>query len=159
MQNKYKLPDDVRETVIRLVKGYERRKKKISDEENEICSIGGGRYESVRNENGDEERVFQPSGKGGKSTPVEHQAEAMIKLHNSFDYRCVKAIDEALDELPLSHFDERVSAKIRQCMIISCVLGKKFKFRYSGIIGIEHDRFYKIRSKFLFLIAKKLELL
>lgn len=158
MQNKYKLPDDIRKTVIDLVKGYERRKKKIAQKEREICSTPGGRYETIKTELG-EERVFLPSGKGGTSSPIEQQAAHLEKLHNSFDYKCVTAIYSALEALPLKNYNPELAKKVRDCIIASCVHGKKFKFRYSGIVGIEATRFYQLRSLFLISVAQKLDFL
>ena len=158
MQNKYKLPDDIRKTVIDLVKGYERRKKKIAQKEREICSPLGGRYETIKTELG-EERVFMPSGKGGTSSPIDQQAVRLERLHQGFDYRCVKAIDSALEALPLKNYNPELAKKVRDCIIASCVYGKKFKFRYSGIVGIEASRFYQLRSLFIISVAQKLDLL
>lgn len=152
MQNKYKMPDDVRETMIRIVKGHDRRKKKLIELEKEICSIGAAKYETK----GDE-RIFQPKGKGGTSSVVETQADKLMKLHNRFDYKCVKAVDEALAELPIDHYNHELAKKVKECIIASCVYGKKFVFRYSGIAGLERSRFYELRSLFLYLVAKKLE--
>ncbi len=158
MQNKYKLPDDIRRTVIDLVKGYERRKKKIAQKECEICSTPGGRYETIKTELG-EERVFLPSGKGGTSSPIEQQAARLEKLHQGFDYKCVKAIESSLDALPLKNYNPELAKKVRECIIASCIYGKKFKFRYSGIVGIEVSRFYQLRSLFLISVAQKLDFL
>ena len=158
MQNKYKLPDDIRRTVIDLVKGYERRKKKIAQKEREICSTPGGRYETIKTELG-EERVFLPSGKGGTSSPIEQQAARLEKLHQGFDYKCVKAIESSLDALPLKNYNPELAKKVRDCIIASCVHGKKFVFRYSGIIGISERTFYRARHLFLYLVAQKLDFL
>lgn len=158
MQNKYKLPDDVRKTVIDLVKGYERRKREIAQAERDICSTPGGRYETIKTELG-EERVFLPSGKGGASSPIEQQAARLDRLHQSFDYKCVKAIEASLEALPLKGYSPELAKKVRECIIASCIYGKKFKFRYSGIVGIEVSRFYQLRSLFLISVAKKLEFL
>ena len=159
MQNKYKLPDDIRKTVIDLVKGYERRKKKIARLEREICSAPGAKYEIIKTEHG-EERVYLPSGKGGTSSPVEQQAaELEKKIYNSFDYKCVKAIESALESLPLSNYNNELAKKVKDCIIASCVYGKKFVFRYSGIVGISERTFYRARHLFLYLVAQKLDFL
>ena len=152
MQNKYKVPQDVRETVIRLVKGYERRKRKIAEREREIIALDGARFETLGSE-----RVYTPSGKGGTSSPTEIKAMRLAKLHESFDFRCVQAIDEALAALPIRHYPPELAAKIRQTIIISCAIGKKFKFSYSGIVGIEARYFYALRSMFIHTVAKKLD--
>ena len=154
MQNKYKIPPDVRETVIRLVKGYDRRKRKITNAEREITSLDGTRFETHGNE-----RVYTPNGKGGASSPTEVKALRLAKLHESFDYKCVQAIDEARQALPITHYPHELAEKIRRTIIISCALGKKFRFRYSGITGIVVAHFYRLRSQFIFSVAEKLDLL
>jgi hypothetical protein len=138
------------------VKGYERRKKKIAQKEREICSTPGGRYETIKTELG-EERVFLPSGKGGTSSPIEQQAARLEKLHQGFDYKCVKAIESSLDALPLKNYNPELAKKVRDCILASCIYGKKFVFRYSGIVGISRETFYRERSLFLYLVAKKLD--
>lgn len=157
MQNKYKMPPDVRKTVISIVQGYERRKIKLRRDEEDILSLGSGKFESVKDDDGKEtERAFMPSGKGGKSSVVENQARRLLNLHNSFDYRCNKAIDEALDSLPLSAYNTELAKKVRNMIFLSCILGKRFSFERAGIVGIEKSRFYQLRSVFLISIAKKL---
>ena len=163
MQNKYKMPPDVRKTVISIVQGYERRKIKLRRDEENILSLGSGKFETLtveKEQNGkkkkDTERAFMPSGKGGKSSAVENQAMRLLKLHNSFDYRCNKAIDEALDSLPLSAYNTELAKKVRNMIFLSCILGKRFCFERAGIVGIEKSRFYQLRTVFLISIAKKL---
>lgn len=158
MQNKYKLPPDVRKTVIGLVQGYKRRKKEIQRQEDEICSPTATKYETIQS--GDDwenaERVYLPSGKGTVSSPVEVQTLALINLHNSFDYKCNKCIDEALKELDLSAYSMELSDRIKATIIISCEMGRNFQFYRSGIIGVSESTFYRLRHRFLYSVAKKL---
>lgn len=160
MQNKYKMPSDIRRTVISIVQGYERRKIQLRRDEEDILSLGSGKFETVTGDDGKEtERAFMPSGKGGKSSAVENQAMRLLSLHNSFDYRCNKAIDEALDSLPLKGYSAELADKVREKIILSCKIGKRFNFERSGIVGIEKSRFYQLRSLFLISVAKKLKFL
>lgn len=160
MQNKYKMPPDVRRTVISIVQGYERRNIELRRDEEEILSLGSGKFETVKDDDGkDTERAFMPSGKGGKSSAVENQALRLMNLHDSFDYRCNKAIDEALSSLPLSAYNAELAKKVRDMIFLSCKIGRRFNFARSGIVGIERSRFYQLRSVFLLTVAKKLDLL
>ncbi|MBO5019286.1 MAG: hypothetical protein J6D52_01340, partial [Clostridia bacterium] len=102
------------------------------------------------------ERAFMPSGKGGKSSAVENQAMRLLSLHNSFDYRCNKAIDEALDSLPLSSYNPELAKKVRDMIFLSCKIGRQFNFDYSGLTGISRRTFYRLRNRFLFQTAKNL---
>lgn len=160
MQNKYKMPSDVRRTVISIVQGYERRKVELKRDEEDILSLGSGNFETVTDDKSKEtERAFMPSGKGGKSSAVENQAMRLMNLHNSFDYRCNKAIDEALATVPLDGYTPELAKKVREKIFLSCILGKRFCFERAGIVGIEKSRFYQLRTVFLISIAKKLNLL
>lgn len=157
MQNKYKMPSDVRRTVISIVQGYERRKIQLRRDEEDILSLGNGKFETVTGDDGKEiERAFMPSGKGGKSSAVENQAMRLLSLHNSFDYRCNKAIDEALDSLPLSSYNPELADKVREKILLSCQIGRQFNFDYSGLTGISRRTFYRLRNRFLFQTAKNL---
>lgn len=154
MQNKYKMPSDVRRTVIGIVQGYERRKIDLRRDEEEILSIGGARFETL-----DDERVYMPSGKGGKSSAVENQALRLMNLHNSFDYKCNEAIDQSLAALPLNGYNPEFAKKVREKIMLSCQIGRQFNFEYSGLTGISRRTFYRLRSRFLFSVAKKLDFL
>lgn len=154
MQNKYKMPSDVRRTVISIVQGYERRRREIREAEEDITSLSGARFETVNGE-----RVYLPSGKGGKSSVSEVQAMRLMNLHNSFDYRCNIAIEDALNELPLQDYNTELAEKVKNKIMLSCVLGKRFIFRYEGLEGISERMFYYKRSEFLHIIAKKLNFL
>lgn len=160
MQNKYKMPPDVRSTVIGIVKGYERRKIELRRDEENILSLGSGRFESVQDDKGKEtERAFMPSGKGGKSSAVENQAMLLMNLHNSWDYRCNMAIDKALETLPLDSYNPDLAKRVREKIFLSCIIGKRFCFERAGIVGIEKSRFYQLRTLFLISVAKKLNFL
>lgn len=160
MQNKYKLPPDVRKTVIGIVQGYERRKNELRRDEEEILSLGSGKFETVQSDKGKEtERAFMPSGKGGKSSAVENQAMQLMNLHNSWDYRCNMAIDKALETLPLDSYNPDLAKKVRDKIMLSCQIGKCFCFERAGIVGIEKSRFYQLRTLFLISLAKKLDFL
>ncbi len=155
MQNKYKLPDDVRKTMLGIVKGYNRRQEEIRRREDEICSANGGRYETYI-VGGEEQRVFTPSGKGSTSSPVERQAAALAKYHESdFNYLANKAIDEALSSLPLNKYHS--AEKIRKTILNSCKYYRKYPFGYSGIDEISEKTFYNYRNMFLYFLAKKLD--
>ncbi|MGN0548048.1 MAG: hypothetical protein ACI4IM_00450 [Acutalibacteraceae bacterium] len=153
MQNKYKLPDHVKGSALAIVKSYEAYKRDIKDEENRILSLGGSNYESVGNE-----RVFLPNGKGGVNSPTENKAMQLEKLHNSYKYRCVKAVESALRELPIEA-TPAIAKKIRQAIYSSCTKGRCFNFDRSGIDGLSRSTFYRYRNCFLFLVAKKIGIL
>lgn len=157
MQNKYKMPPDVRKTVISIVQGYERRKIKLRRDEEKILSLGSGKFETVKDDDGKEtERAFMPSGKGGKSSVVENQAMRLLNLHNSLDYKRNDAIDKALANLPLNGYTPELAEKIMEKIMESCQTGR-FNFDYSGLQGVSRRTFYRLRNRFLFYIAKKLE--
>ncbi len=157
MQNKYKMPSDVRRTVISIVQGYERRKIELKRDEEEILSLGSGKFETVQSDKGKEtERAFMPSGKGGKSSAVENQAMQLMNLHNSWDYRCNMAIDKALETLPLDSYNPELAKKVREKIMLSCQIGRRFNFDYCGIVGISRPHFYRLRNRFLFDVALKL---
>lgn len=153
MQNKYKLPDHVKGSALAVVKSYEAYKRDIKDEENRILSLGGSNYETVGNE-----RVFLPNGKGGVNSPTENKAMQLEKLHNSYKYRCVKAVESALRELPIEA-TPAIAKKIRQAIYSSCTKGRYFNFAYAGLDCIGKTTFYRYRNIFLFLVAKKIGIL
>lgn len=150
MQNKYKLPDYLKLNALAIVKSYKSYRKEIEDEENGIFSFGSGHYETIG-----QERVYLPSGKGGKSSPTEDQAMRLEKLHTSYPYKCVQAVDSALDSV-LKNYTRTHSEKIRAALIRSCECGRTFNFDYSGIDGLSRASFYRLKNQFLYQICKKM---
>ena len=150
MQNKYKLPDYLRLNALAVVKSYKSYKNEVKDEENRIFSFGNANYETVG-----QERVYLPSGKGGKISPTEDQAMQLEKLHNSYPYKCVQAIDDALDVV-LKNYVGMHSEKIGAALIRSCECGRTFNFDYSGIDGLSRRTFYRLKNQFLYQICKKM---
>lgn len=150
MQNKYKLPDYLRLNALVIVKSYEAYKKDVKDEENRIFSFGSANYETVG-----QERVYLPSGKGGKSSPTEDQAMQLEKLHTGYPYKCTQAVDSALDTV-LKNYTRTHSEKIRAALIRSCECGRTFNFDYSGIDGLSRRTFYRLKNQFLYQICKKM---
>ena len=163
MQNKYKMPPDVRKTVIGIVQGYERRKIELRRDEENILSLGSGKFETLTNVKSKAEdkteRAFMPSGKGGKSSAVENQAMRLMSLHNSWDYRCNMAIDKALEALPLDSYNPELARKVREKILLSCQIGRQFNFDYCGLVGISRPHFYRLRNRFLYDVAFRLEYL
>lgn len=158
MQNKYKIPKDVRGVLINIIKGYDRRAVEIKEREAEICSVGGGRYETytVSTRRGTEERrAFTPGGKGGTSSPVENQYNELAYYHEHDEgYKWNKAIDSVIGGFQLKTAE---SQKIKDNIIESCKAGRSYNFNYSGITSINRSRFYQLRNQFLYLLAKKLK--
>ena len=136
--------------ALAIVKSYKSYKKEVNDEENRIFSFGSANYETVG-----QERVYLPSGKGGKSSPTEDQAMQLEKLHTSYPYKCVQAVDDALNTV-LKNYAHIHSEKIRAALIRSCECGKTFNFTYSGIDGLSRASFYRLKNHFLYQICKKM---
>lgn len=153
MQNKYKLPDYVRANALAVVKSYEAYKREIKDEEKRILSFGSGHYETIG-----KERVYLPNGKGGSGSPTEYKALQLERLHNSYKYKCVQAVEKALKELPIEA-TPAIAKRIRQAIYSSCKKGRCFNFDYAGINCMGKTTFYRYRNIFLFQVAKKIGIL
>lgn len=158
MQNKYKIPKDVRGVLINIIKGYDRRAVEIKEREAEICSVGGGRYETYTVSTGhgtEERRAFTPGGKGGTSSPVENQYNELAYYHeHDDDFIANKTIDEVLAALPLEKYEN--SEKIREQIFISCKKYKEYPFRNTGIYEISEETFYQLRNLFLYNLEKRI---
>lgn len=154
MQTKHKMQPYERMQSIAIVKAYKAYKADVLSEEKSILSLSGGKYETI----GDE-RAYQPHGKGGKSAPTEDKALRLQKLHESYEARCVQAVEYAFASLPVKHYTPELQEEIKQTIFKSCVKGKNdFNFERSGIVGLERSRFYQLRSLFLLKIIKYMKI-
>ncbi len=149
MQNKYRMPDYARNQALGVVRGYADYKAWLKNEEAKISFLG-----SALN--------AQSKGKGATSAPTEIQALRLAKLNDTYKARCVRAVDEAFEELPLQDFSPLLAKRIKQTIYNCCIKGKNnFTYRYTTLSteGISRDYFYRMRARFLYLVALKMEII
>ena len=139
-----KLPYDVKQECLWIVRGYKRRMAKyLEDRENIICG-GPSRDMPINN--------MMPG------RPVENKAIRLEHLESSEDVKKIRAVDGAKVLIGQDIQDIALRERIRDGIILNCISGKIYSFERLGIDGISRASFYRRKDIFLLQIAKYLGL-
>lgn len=160
MQNKYKLPDDVRRTVISIVRGQERRKREYKEAYDNILNSSGAKYVTYNMQNGNAEqeqaRAYLPAAKNAKViSDTERKTLALEALENSQDTQTMHIVESALNDIGTDIANKELRKQLSNAVYLNC-LSRKHPYEYFFIPGISRKMFYKYKNHFLFSLAKKL---
>lgn len=159
-KNKYKIPEDVKRTVISLVKGQERRKKEYKESKEQIINGSSAPFSEyiATKPNGEKEirRAYMPRG-NAKNSIIEDKALALKALDEQYSTVIMNVIDEELhkignDILSLKLRQELIGAVYKNC------LSRDYPYEYFYLPGISRNMFFCYRNAFLYSVAKRLNL-
>ncbi len=151
-QNKYKLPDDVRFTVLGYVRGYKRRLAAYLQAREEILLSSPDVYTTYKDENGVECRQYNGHS-GSVCRPVENKQERLERLELSKEVGRMRAVEKADVEIGLDIKSDEVRWKLKKAIKLSCESGRKYPYRALDVPGVSEDRFYDYKRKYLYTIA------
>lgn len=153
MQNKYKLPKDVYQTVIWIIRGQERREQDYKSNKDEILNGGGAKYIKRYNQSlKSNEYIYLPKGHSNQSS-TEIKALALAVLESTEETKRMKAVINSLNEAA-SRFDN--ADDIKQAIIKNIIDRHEYPYHKLGDLYISINTFYSCKSKFIYLVAKKL---
>lgn len=156
------IPDDVRQTCIQIVRGYDRRVREYYNRRREIIEGTTARYEVIRDKDHPEDwkkstYYFPPSSHTASRTG-EDKAMQLIGLEEHPDTKRMRAVEEARANIGLD-LPEAMRNKLIDAIMLNCKSGKKYRYEILDVEGIGRTDFYARRTRFLMDIAKRLELL
>lgn len=156
MQNKYKLPKDVYQTVIWIIRGQQRREQDYKANKDEILNGGGAKYIKRYNQSlKSNEYIYLPKGHNNQSS-TEIKALALAVLESTEETKRMKAVINSLNEA-VARFDN--ADEIKQAIIKNITDRHKYPYRKLGNLYISEQTFYKTKALFIFLVAEKLNYL
>ena len=165
-QTKYKMPDYIRRRMIETVRGYERQKKRYEEMREDI--MYGSPPPNIVGEFQWNQRRKQLDGigmHGGRmenaiSDEVPSKAEMLERLESHPIAQEIHAIDAARHNIGENIkgyvFTEKELDNLRNAVWESCLFGRNFRVEYYPVT-IGRSCFYEQRRKFLWEIAKNLE--
>ena len=161
MSRPKKLPDDVRQTCIQLVRGYDRRVREYYDRRREIIEGSPCRYETIRDKDAPEDwqkstRFYPPSAHSASRTG-EDKAIQLQGLEDLLETKRMRAVEQAKVQIGLD-LPEDMRRKLVNAMILNCKAGRRYPFDCFDLQGIGRSDFYERRMEFLIEIAKIMDL-
>ena len=160
MQTKYKVPPDVRHVVLGYVSGYKRLKQWYKDARGDILYGSGRGYDEYTMEGGETARSYVSSGSGVGDITA-RQAAKLEQLERHHNVKVVRAIEQARADVTAEVEDQRSRDRIGAALIWSCERGrghKRFVFERAGL-PMGCGSFYRMRAKFIWQIAKAMDML
>lgn len=162
MSRPQKLPDDVRQTCIQLVRGYDRRVREYYDRRREIIEGTSCRREVIRDkedpDNWKKTIWAYPPAAHSASRTTEGITDQLLGLEELPETRRMRAVEQAKLHIGLD-LPEDMRRKLAAAVILNCKSGRRYPFRVLDVEGFSERGFYRERESFLIEIAEYLELL
>jgi len=152
-----KLPWDVKQEVLWIVRGYDRRVKLFKELRSDILNGGGENYVTYKVKN-EERRAYLPGG-GSDGRGVERKEEQLAGLEQLPEVRKMRAVEYALGRVGLDITNSELRQKLRDGIMLNCKNRYGSPFEQLGLVGISQKSFYRRRDVFLLDIAKFLQIL
>lgn len=161
MSRTKKLPDDVKQNCICLVKGYTRRKAEYKNRRDSLMSVSADNVITIKDPDNPEDEskhvgVLLP-GAHHASRTTEDIAERILGLEKLPETKRMRAVEHAMERVGLDLREEQRTA-LRNAIFISCTQGRRYPFERLMISGMERSCFYERRMKFLVDIAKFMDM-
>lgn len=159
MQTKYKLPKDVYQTALWIIRGHKRREKKYKQKKDDIINGGGAKYITYKDKlTGEEARAFLPSSHSNQSE-TEIKARALVALEQDSDTHKMNCVQQALDEVSSLIADSEAREYFKVALLQNINDRRQYPFRNLSNVFVSEKTFYNYKAKFIYLVAQKLELL
>ena len=150
-----KLPWDVRQQCLWIVRGYDRSRREYLKARREILDAGGDRSVTYK-ANGEERREYLPSAHNASRT-TENLAEQLTALEQTQAFRQMRAVEHARARIG-ADLPGDLQDKLRDAIMLKCMDGRKYPFERLYVVGIERATFYRARNTFFLQIAMELGL-
>jgi hypothetical protein len=135
-----KLPADVKQECLWIVRGYERRKRDYRLRREEILNS-----------------TPDSKGNGGQpGNPVEQAAIHLLKLESHPEVLRMRAVENALKIIGADIKNDKLRDKLRDAVYKNCLSGRKYPYERLDVDGVSRMGFYRQKTAFLLEIAEAL---
>lgn len=150
-----KLPRDIQQQCLWIVRGYDRSRKEYKERREEILAGGGERFTTYFVDG--EERREYISGSHNASRTTENIEMQLEGLEQMPAFRQMHAVEHALERIG-SGLPELLRDMMKKAVLLNCMNGRKYPFERLYTVGISRRGFYRYREAFFYDIANELGL-
>lgn len=151
-----KLPRDIQQQCLWIVRGYERSRKEYLERRREILDGGGGNY-TTYTVDGEERRAVMPATHNASRT-TENKQMQLEGLEHILAFRQMHAVEHARDRIGAG-LPEMIRDLLQKAIMLNCISGVTYPFERLYTVGISRRGFYRYREAFFFDIANELGLM
>lgn len=152
--SKSKLPRDIQQQCLWIVRGYERNKREYNERRRDILEGGGARYTEYKAANGEERRAFLPGAHTASRTTEDKQLQ-LEGLEQTLAYKQMKAVEHARDRIGAG-LPDMLRDLLQKAIMLNCINGSKYTYERLYTVGISRSSFYRYREAFFWDIANEL---
>ena len=165
--SKTKLPRDIQQQCLWIVRGYDRCRKEYIERRNDILNAsGGGNFTTYsvtvgKDKNGKpikEERRAYTGGSHNASRTTEEKEMQLEGLERTLAFRQMKAVEHARDRIGAG-LPDMLAHYLREAIMQNCINGRRYTFERLYTVGISRRSFYRYRDAFFWDIANELGLI
>lgn len=153
---KAKLPRDIQQQCLWIVRGYDRCRAEYKERRQEILDASGGPAFSTYTVGGEERRVYFSGGHTASRT-TENRELQLEGLESTLAYRQMRAVEHARDRIGAG-LPEQLREYLRAAIVQNCMDGRKYPFERLYTVGVSRRGFYRYREAFFYDIANELGL-
>ena len=152
MTKKQKLPCDVRQEILWIVRGYDRRVKAYHEARRAVIDGSGCSFVDV----GDQ-RMYMPRS-GGVGRPIEDKAQQLDAIEQWPETRRMRAVEHAKLRIGLDIQNEEMRQRLTEGILLNCCNRNEYPFRFLNLPDISERDFYRRKDVFLIEVGECLGL-
>ena len=161
-QTKYKLPDDIKQQCLALVKGYKRRVELQRQRRDEILysshTFKAEPYVVIKE--GKQVVLGTVLPRGNSSVDATYsKAQQLDALEHSANAKSLWAVDQARLTVGYNITDDIIRGKLEKAIWLNCISGRAYPYTIHDLPTIGRDLFYEYKRAFLYQIAINMEYL
>lgn len=158
---KDKLPWDIKQECLWIVRGYDRRVKQYIAERQEIIEAGGENYVTythIENDKPEEHRAYMPHTNGAGRLVEDKQAQLEAVEHYPETLK-MRAVEHAKLRIGSDCASEELRQRLVSGIVLNCQSGRNYPFKYLNLPEFSQRDFYRRKDAFLTGIAKLLRMI
>ena len=159
MSKQIKLPYDVKQECLWIVRGYRRRVNAYKAARREIMEGTPCRYRTIKDQKtGKYIRAYPPMS-GGASRSAEEKALQLEALEDWPETKRMRAVEWARDRVGLDIVNPESRMRLADALVTNCESGRKHPFEVLYTTEFSRRDFYRRKDAFLADVAKYLNLI
>ncbi|MEA4919369.1 MAG: hypothetical protein VB078_00375 [Clostridiaceae bacterium] len=154
---KNKLPWDIKQECLWIVRGYDRRAKQYIAWRQEVIESGGANYITYV-QDGEECRAYMP--RGNQTThAVEDKQLRLEAIEHYPEVIKMRAVEHAKLRIGVDLQNEESRQRLTNGIMLNCESGRDYPFEYLNLPEFSQRDFYRRKDNFLYDIAKFLKMI
>lgn len=154
MSRKQRLPYDIRQECLWIVRGYERRVKAYHEARRQVIDESACGFADKKSG----ERVFLPHS-GGDGRPAENKVEQLAAIEDWPETQRMRAVELAKLHIGMDIQNEELRQRLTEGIFLNCTSRNEYPFRLLNLPDISERDFYRRKDSFLVEIANFLGML